>query len=197
MDLVLITKDKPRNLPRIIRLIRGNSVKRSASHSNVRQSLSAHHRRIFGRGGQIKANVGNGMVRVSPGFPPHPGREAIPDRPGPQLRKPSRAIPDNSRDLPGFSRTAPGHSYGGRPGPSRITPGFHSHRISYPLGPGPRNRMGITHPIRPRGRWPLARCFREADDRGPRPLTIDQLTALEWGIIFLGIRESTWSSQIG
>ena len=32
--------------------------------------------------------------------------------------------------------------------------------------------MGITHPIRPRGRWPLARCFREADDGGPRPLTI-------------------------
>ena len=32
--------------------------------------------------------------------------------------------------------------------------------------------MGTTHPLRPRGRWPLARCFREADDGGPRPLTI-------------------------
>ncbi len=137
MDLVLITKgkDKPRNLSRIIRLIRGNSVKRSGSHFNVRRSLSGHHRRFFGRGGQIKAKVGNGMARVSPGFPPRPTREAIPDRPGPQLGK-----------------------------PSRISPGFHSHRISYPLGPGPRNRVGTTHPLGPRERWPLARCFREADD---------------------------------
>ncbi len=33
--------------------------------------------------------------------------------------------------------------------------------------------MGTIHPFLPRGRWPLARCFREADDGGPRPLTIE------------------------
>ncbi len=32
--------------------------------------------------------------------------------------------------------------------------------------------MGTTHPLGPRERWPLARCFREADDGGPKPLTI-------------------------
>ena len=90
-----------------------------------------------------------GISLVSPGPPRATAMEAVPGHPG--------QLPGS----PGFLPDRPGPQLGTS---SRIFPGFHSHRISYPLGPGPRNRMGTTHPLRPRGRWPLARCFREADD---------------------------------